>query len=853
MVAAKSEEELDKIYNDLLAEEENLIAQRRRSSGTPAEQPKAGLALSGGGIRSATFCLGVLQALSDRGVLSRFDYLSTVSGGSYIGSFFGALYVPATIRASRDAEEKAPAFYPTDPLGSPLGLEAVRRLRDCGRYLTPAGTSDAFYGAAIVLRNWAAVHLLIGLAALMFFWCIRTADGLQASLLAFLPAGTRYSATLFLLCWLAAIFTFGFAAAYWLTRRDVIPPSRLKRGYGNVFFWVTLIAGLVASFAFSRNVVAFRWVELSWPAVLYGHVACAAAVALVGFCVAEWSAGAVERPAQDQVRPAAAQPDTQLLIAAEDKVRTKLSGWLSLSLMAFLTLLALLIVDLLGFRLQQSLAQLDLSALSGKILPVQIWELAKEIWPVLLAVVPPVTSLLARLALKRRQRAASDRAAGGKPADRLSTLILLAGLLVLACWGILWSALSHGLLAHYGDSETSVAIILLVLGLLNIGLSLCFSFINLSSLSTFYAARLRRAYIGASSHGRRFRSVRQDDPEDTIRLGDYYKGIEAQGAPLHLINVTIAETMAGTSSLVARDRKGKPMQLTPKGIIYEGDRPGRFKAIRTETGEDLPLANWIAISGAAVAAAIGSGTSLGTSILATLANVRLGYWWRSEQGDAQSLSWWSEWHDFVQNYLFLELRGAFAGTRRKRWYLTDGGHFENTATYALLQRKVPLIVACDNGADPGYDMVDVLRLVQRARIDLGAEISFLGEKELLEKLGALSPLLGLIGPFRALAMAGQKDKPGGPVATLASIRYADGETGTLLLIKPRLTFTEPPDMLAYHGSPGCSTFPQQTTGDQFFDEEQWEAYRRLGEYYAARLFAGPGSPVAGWRPHDMRP
>ena len=46
----------------------------------------AGLALSGGGIRSATFSLGVMQALAHRGLLKRFDYLSTVSGGGYIGS-----------------------------------------------------------------------------------------------------------------------------------------------------------------------------------------------------------------------------------------------------------------------------------------------------------------------------------------------------------------------------------------------------------------------------------------------------------------------------------------------------------------------------------------------------------------------------------------------------------------------------------------------------------------------------------------------------------------------------------------------------------------------------------------------
>lgn len=47
----------------------------------------AGLAFSGGGIRSATFNLGVLQALAELRLLRKFDYLSTVSGGGYIGSW----------------------------------------------------------------------------------------------------------------------------------------------------------------------------------------------------------------------------------------------------------------------------------------------------------------------------------------------------------------------------------------------------------------------------------------------------------------------------------------------------------------------------------------------------------------------------------------------------------------------------------------------------------------------------------------------------------------------------------------------------------------------------------------------
>src|SRR5471030_3412539 len=68
-----------------------------------------GLAISGGGIRSAVFSLGVLQAMADQQVLKHFGYVSTVSGGSYIGAFYGSLFVPDTLR-SGDAQTAASEF-----------------------------------------------------------------------------------------------------------------------------------------------------------------------------------------------------------------------------------------------------------------------------------------------------------------------------------------------------------------------------------------------------------------------------------------------------------------------------------------------------------------------------------------------------------------------------------------------------------------------------------------------------------------------------------------------------------------------------------------------------------------------
>src|SRR5204863_8839245 len=80
-------------FRDVLREEFAYLARRRFDAG-PTRQVKdglVGLALSGGGIRSATTCLGVLQTLSRHGILPLVDYLCTVSGGGYIGSCLSSL------------------------------------------------------------------------------------------------------------------------------------------------------------------------------------------------------------------------------------------------------------------------------------------------------------------------------------------------------------------------------------------------------------------------------------------------------------------------------------------------------------------------------------------------------------------------------------------------------------------------------------------------------------------------------------------------------------------------------------------------------------------------------------------
>lgn len=82
---------------NLAEAERELVLRRRRHYSVEREDWAAGLALSGGGARSATFAIGVLAALGRRNLLPQFDYLSTVSGGGYAGAFLTQLL------SSRDA------------------------------------------------------------------------------------------------------------------------------------------------------------------------------------------------------------------------------------------------------------------------------------------------------------------------------------------------------------------------------------------------------------------------------------------------------------------------------------------------------------------------------------------------------------------------------------------------------------------------------------------------------------------------------------------------------------------------------------------------------------------------------
>jgi hypothetical protein len=271
--------------------------------------------------------------------------------------------------------------------------------------------------------------------------------------------------------------------------------------------------------------------------------------------------------------------------------------------------------------------------------------------------------------------------------------------------------------------------------------------------------------------------------------------------------------------------------------------------------EPLSIGNWCAISGAAFTTGHGKGTTLGLSLLLALTNVRLGYWWNAEVERPEptrrvsSDPRWVEWLSEVfrtQSYLLNEMFARYYGTRRSHWYLSDGGHFENTAVYELIRRRVPRIIVLDNGRDAEYAFDDLANLVRKARIDLDAEIEFLTSVELSAFVDpSVRRFFGTPEEFGAA----NRD----PVyATLARIRYreAPDQPGMMLVLKPRVAGIEPLDVLNYKQA--NSDFPQQSTSDQFYDEAQWESYRSLGYWIAEQLFSDRSAAAPGrWVPRRM--
>jgi hypothetical protein len=229
-------------------------------------------------------------------------------------------------------------------------------------------------------------------------------------------------------------------------------------------------------------------------------------------------------------------------------------------------------------------------------------------------------------------------------------------------------------------------------------------------------------------------------------------------------------------------------------------------------GGPADLATAMAVSGAAASSHMGLGSMHSLTALMTFLNVRLGFWIRRPDRP-QGLE--------APGFLcLLREMTAIKMSERETWLnLSDGGHIENMAVYELLRRRCKHIICVDGESDPDFTFQGLMTLVRHAQIDFGIRIE--------ANLNELRP-----DPKINLSRAH---------AVLCCIRYPDAgagrpeATGLLLYMKLSVTGNEPELIKRYRIT--HPDFPHQATLDQFFDEEQFEAYRELGVHVAEGLFS----------------
>ena len=823
------------------AERDALAARRRQVLGGESVHaeaeltlPRVGLALSGGGVRSATFALGLMRGLAQSrrgapavsasqrtldadGLLGRVDYLSTVSGGGYIGGMFGRLV--ASFGMARAQSLMADASSPV--------LEWLRRN---GRYLSTSGSRD--WGTAVVtyLRAVLAIHAEFMVACMLLGLIVVAPHLLQHSTQLLDAKGWAFWQTpwwvLALAFWLGTAP--GLISGYWSARDTANPGARTTGpGLGDVMF---LLGVGLASWVMVHWSIAAQLINPRRDGL---NANSAAVLALVSIVLGQSLALSWLFFSRD---PHA------LAVARLRNVFTRALRMVTLLACAIAGLGAL---DVLSWWLLE-----EIQAQSGN--DNYLWRGVGF---------GGLVALGLRTMVQPLQQMAAE--AGGRAREWLPRLInvgSLAGLLALVLgWLVLlqWFVFAPDTFAPLINTPSWMRAALVgLVWFLWVALTAGNAQMpNTSSLHSFYRARLTRAYLavgnprrGLDGSGAGRADVTAVEEGDDTGLRHYQP--EARGGPIHLVNTCLNQTRDDLSGLYNADRKGAAVTATWRGLEVG---PARFIPMRPEHDAGT-LGRWVAVSGAAASPGAGAYTTRGLALLLYFLGVRLGHWVRSP-ADLVPLRWLSDlsWR-FLPKPLMLasEASAVYFGGDRPWWYLSDGGHFENTGVYALVKREMDFIILSDASCDPRYEFGDVENLVRKARIDFGAEIDFYSREEAShlftsdgEGLTVLSPEdVGNNHSCRGVLLARirYRERP---------VRQDDGSwvplrpEGTLLVVKPNLHQALDVDVLAY--AQKHDDFPHESTGDQSFDEAQWESYHRLGEDFGLAMRESWLAQLPGWR------
>lgn len=744
-----------------------------------------GMALSGGGVRSASYCLGVLQALESLSPagsprpLDAVDYLSTVSGGGYIGT--------SVVAGMMQDNRTFPFESRLDEAETP----ETQHLRDFSNFLAPAGAPDYMVSIALVMRGL-LVNAVIVLPALLLFAVLTIAInptvadlttpgmfGISAAKLPMLGATMKYFSHTVVLAALAALLMFGSALYSSLTFHTGTLKSReiLGRALG------VLIAVVLGSAIIDIQ-----------PLVLSGMLA----------------------NANDKVISSAHQT-----IVLAEPFQDFLSAFASI-----LPALAGALVPTIAILVSvaQKLAKLAEASLGGVSWGAAMKKNTSRLFLYLAAVIVPFMLWVTYIYLSYWAIRGASGWCGLETPGWLKTLTHCES-------G--WQAEAFSRLGPIGVTYLGVAM----------GLSVICLFIgpNSNSLHRLYRDRLSRAFLmQRDTIGRKpsecvdtwkFSSLKPVDD-----AGNWKEG--AAFSPYLLSNAAI--NLEGSKDLNKRGRNADNFIFSP---LHVGSQSTRY--VNTTEIEkvvpDLSLATAMATSGAAASANMGRNTIKIITFSLSLLNIRLGYWLANPLRIVAFKSWVNRWVANVGTWYFAAETTGLLNENTLNVYLTDGGHIENLGIYELLRRRCKVILAVDAEADPALTFPSLVNLEVMARIDLGVRID-LGWQAIQKNALAITPT----APY------GPDGAPGrhGPHAAIGVIRYDDDETGVLIYIKSSLSGDENDYILDYFKR--HPTFPHETTVDQFFTEEQFEAYRALGFHAARGLLTGAdsfGKPAAmpeGW-------
>ncbi len=819
-----------------------------------AESPLNALCISGGGIRSATFALGALQGLAQQKMLGKFHYLSTVSGGGYIGSWLAAWMKreePGAVLG-----QIKPGFHPEAAAASKPGeAPPIAHLRAYNNFLSPrlgALSADTWSLIATVIRNislnWLVIvpllaavlmvpRILLSLATIGEAYCGVHGSALAISdsffvdkvlpvsslvLLAitffsmarYIPGvgGAKCSDATFLRAVLVPLVGSALAFTAW-DSLDFWDDKYLVSGFPEQTPFLSLAPWALAAAGGSwiAFLVVHRTPFRTWLGLLFsplsGAFLCmAASMGSLAWFLANKVLPATTWPQYITIAPPALvlSADVGIMLfvgfssaAANDDARewlARCSAWLKIFAVGWVGLCALSLLlpgVVFGWAgWQQGI--LGAAGLAGAWFSrvSQMGSGKSAIAEKIRANLPSIASIVALLLFCLGISLVTNLA--------LNSLGGVAprgpfekNCLVTGSGPIEWY--QHATLLDHTTwwAGLGAAVLLAVFG----ALMATFMDINKFSLHGMYRNRLVRAYLRASNQNPADRDVFTDFAES-----DDFPLSELARKPFLVVNTAL--NLVGSQQLAWQQRKAESFTLSPLhcGNLDLGYRPsGQYGG-----KNGITLGTAMTISGAAASPSMGYHSSFLVGFAMTLLNARLGAW-LGNPGPAGEKTWTDPGPHAAARWLTTEALGLTANDS-PYVYLSDGGHFENLALYEMVLRRCRNIVVLDAGCDPAFGYEDLGNALRKIRIDQGIDIVF--DEAGMEQL-----------------------RDGKKRYATAAIRYssADGAgvpDGNLVYIKPMLRGNEATDVRSY--AVQSRTFPHETTADQFFNETQTESYRLLG-------------------------